>query len=38
VVENLLEGHHRPSTALALVPRESNARQGEVSRERAPRV
>ena len=38
MVENLLEGHHRPSTALALVPRQSHVRQGGVSRESAWRV
>src|SRR5215510_3947285 len=38
LVENLLEGHRRPSTALALVPRQSNVRHGGVSRESAWRV
>src|SRR5262249_35355337 len=38
LIENLLKGHRRPSTALALVPRQSNVRQGGVSRESAWRV
>jgi hypothetical protein len=38
LVHNLLEGHRRPSTALALVPRQSNVRQGGVYREKAARV
>jgi replicative DNA helicase len=38
VVENLLEGHRRPSTALALVPRQRNVRHGGVYQGSAPRV
>jgi hypothetical protein len=38
LVHNLLEGHRRPSTALALVPRKHNVRYGGVCRERTPRV
>src|SRR6266511_919554 len=38
LIENLLEGHGRPSTTLALVPRESKVRQGGVYRKKAPRV
>src|SRR5262249_17613561 len=38
VVENLLKGHGRPSTTLALGPRESNVRQGGVYMGRVPRV
>jgi hypothetical protein len=38
LIENLLEGHGCPSISLAVVPRESNVRQGGVDKERAPRV
>src|SRR5687767_11433857 len=38
LVQNLLEGHSRPSTTLARVPRESKVHQGGVYRGRAPRV
>jgi hypothetical protein len=38
LVHNLLEGHRRPSRALARVPRKRNVRQGGLLRERAPRV
>jgi hypothetical protein len=30
-IENLFEGHRRPSATLALVPKERNIRQGGVS-------
>jgi len=35
LIEDLLEGHGRPSTTLARVSGESNVRQGGVSMERA---
>jgi hypothetical protein len=35
LIKNLLEGHGRPSTKLALVPRERNVRQGGIAMERA---
>ena len=38
VIENLLEGHGRPSTMLACVPRKRNGRQGRVSLIRAQGV
>ena len=34
-IENLLEGHGRPSTALAHVPRESKACPNRIYRQRA---
>src|SRR5262249_43734337 len=38
LIENLLEGHGRPSTALTRVPRQRHVRHGGVSRENTPRV
>src|SRR5262249_25648159 len=38
LIESLLKGHGRPSTTLALVPKESNVRHRGVYRESAPQV
>jgi hypothetical protein len=38
LIENLLKGHRRPSTTLALVPQERNVREGGVSLESSRRV
>jgi hypothetical protein len=38
LIQNLLEGHRRPSTALGLGPRKGKVRHASVYQERAPRV